>query len=141
MAKTQNILVWKTSFSDSHYQHMHFSCLVLKCCFGYLLELYWHYGTQNTHYTFGYLFHIIDWFMWNRNCTCTDVCGVIDMFESLMFCYSPQNGLATKVEKSRKQMKERKNRAKKIRGVKKVSTKYQPSILSIYVNNIAIVFR
>ena len=32
-----------------------------------------------------------------------------------------QNGLATKVEKSRKQMKERKNRAKKIRGVKKVS--------------------
>lgn len=31
-----------------------------------------------------------------------------------------QNGLATKVEKSRKQMKERKNRAKKIRGVKKV---------------------
>ncbi|PKA64483.1 40S ribosomal protein S24-2 [Apostasia shenzhenica] len=29
------------------------------------------------------------------------------------------NGLATKVEKSRKQMKERKNRAKKIRGVKK----------------------
>jgi uncharacterized membrane protein len=32
-----------------------------------------------------------------------------------------QNGLATKVEKSRKQMKERKNRTKKIRGVKKVS--------------------
>lgn len=32
-----------------------------------------------------------------------------------------QNGLDTKVEKSRKQMKERKNRAKKIRGVKKVS--------------------
>jgi len=31
-----------------------------------------------------------------------------------------QNGLDTKVEKSRKQMKERKNRAKKIRGVKKV---------------------
>jgi hypothetical protein len=31
-----------------------------------------------------------------------------------------QNGLATKVEKSRKQIKERKNRAKKIRGVKKV---------------------
>jgi small subunit ribosomal protein S24e len=31
-----------------------------------------------------------------------------------------RNGLATKVEKSRKQMKERKNRAKKIRGVKKV---------------------
>lgn len=31
-----------------------------------------------------------------------------------------QNGLDTKVERSRKQMKERKNRAKKIRGVKKV---------------------
>lgn len=30
-----------------------------------------------------------------------------------------RNGLATKVEKSRKQLKERKNRAKKIRGVKK----------------------
>ncbi|KAJ7570572.1 hypothetical protein O6H91_01G126400 [Diphasiastrum complanatum] len=30
-----------------------------------------------------------------------------------------RNGLATRVEKSRKQMKERKNRAKKIRGVKK----------------------
>ncbi|KAG6518662.1 hypothetical protein ZIOFF_022142 [Zingiber officinale] len=30
-----------------------------------------------------------------------------------------RNGLATKVEKSRKQMKERKNRTKKIRGVKK----------------------
>ncbi|KAG0462934.1 hypothetical protein HPP92_021410 [Vanilla planifolia] len=30
-----------------------------------------------------------------------------------------RNGLATKVEKSRKQMKERKNRAKKVRGVKK----------------------
>nr|XP_034911457.1 40S ribosomal protein S24-1-like isoform X1 [Populus alba] len=29
------------------------------------------------------------------------------------------NGLATKVEKSRKQLKERKNRAKKVRGVKK----------------------
>jgi small subunit ribosomal protein S24e len=32
-----------------------------------------------------------------------------------------RNGLATKVEKSRKQMKERRNRAKKIRGVKKVT--------------------
>lgn len=31
-----------------------------------------------------------------------------------------QNGLATKIEKSRKQMKERKNIAKKISGVKKV---------------------
>ncbi|VAI89878.1 unnamed protein product [Triticum turgidum subsp. durum] len=30
-----------------------------------------------------------------------------------------RNGLATKVEKSRKQIKERKNRTKKIRGVKK----------------------
>ena len=32
-----------------------------------------------------------------------------------------QNGLETKVTKSRKQIKERKNRAMKIRGVKKVS--------------------
>jgi hypothetical protein len=40
----------------------------------------------------------------------------------IIFCFPfCQNGLATKVEKSRKQMKERKNRAKKIRGVKKVS--------------------
>uniref|UniRef100_A0A7N2L5J3 Reverse transcriptase zinc-binding domain-containing protein n=1 Tax=Quercus lobata TaxID=97700 RepID=A0A7N2L5J3_QUELO len=34
-------------------------------------------------------------------------------------CDCCKNGLDTKVEKSRKQMKERKNRAKKIRGVKK----------------------
>eukprot|EP00244_Chara_vulgaris_P008609 TRINITY_DN343_c0_g1_i3.p1 TRINITY_DN343_c0_g1~~TRINITY_DN343_c0_g1_i3.p1 ORF type:complete len:135 (-),score=38.56 TRINITY_DN343_c0_g1_i3:692-1096(-) len=33
-----------------------------------------------------------------------------------------RNGLATRVEKSRKQVKERKNRAKKIRGVKKVKS-------------------
>lgn len=45
---------------------------------------------------------------------------------SVSYC---QNGLATKVEKSRKQMKERKNRAKKIRGVKKVS------YLSIYYHD------
>jgi len=38
----------------------------------------------------------------------------------MMPCYAMQNGLDTKVEKSRKQMKERKNRAKKIRGIKKV---------------------
>lgn len=38
----------------------------------------------------------------------------------LPFIFLIQNGLATKVEKSRKQMKERKNRAKKIRGIKKV---------------------
>ncbi|XP_074298886.1 small ribosomal subunit protein eS24z-like [Silene latifolia] len=31
-----------------------------------------------------------------------------------------RNGLDTKIEKSRKQLKERKNRAKKIRGVKKI---------------------
>jgi small subunit ribosomal protein S24e len=45
-----------------------------------------------------------------------------------------RNGLATKVEKSRKQMKERKNRAKKIRGVKKVmvlSPSPSPPILCI----------
>ncbi|KAF4374419.1 hypothetical protein G4B88_026306, partial [Cannabis sativa] len=34
-----------------------------------------------------------------------------------------RNGLDTKIEKSRKQMKERKNRAKKIRGVKKVNNR------------------
>lgn len=43
---------------------------------------------------------------------CTAV-GAVLLYSSLM------NGLATKVEKSRKQLKERKNRAKKIRGVKK----------------------
>ena len=32
-----------------------------------------------------------------------------------------QNGLAESVQKSRKQMKERKNRAKKLRGVKKTA--------------------
>lgn len=37
-----------------------------------------------------------------------------------------QNGLDTKVEKSRKQLKERKNRAKKIRGVKKVENNREP---------------
>ena len=36
-------------------------------------------------------------------------------------CSFCQNGLATKSGKSRKQIKERKNRSKKIRGVKKVS--------------------
>ena len=34
-------------------------------------------------------------------------------------CLSLQNGLADKIERSRKQIKERKNRSKKIRGVKK----------------------
>jgi len=48
------------------------------------------------------------------------------IYDSLEYAkkYEPKyrlirNGLETKVEKSRKQMKERKNRAKKIRGVKK----------------------
>lgn len=35
-----------------------------------------------------------------------------------------QNGLADKIERSRKQIKERKNRSKKIRGVKKNAGKY-----------------
>lgn len=43
------------------------------------------------------------------------------MLISNNYCLSLQNGLDTKVEKSRKQLKERKNRAKKIRGVKKVT--------------------
>ena len=42
------------------------------------------------------------------------------LFEQNLKSLLLQNGLDTKVEKSRKQMKERKNRAKKIRGVKKV---------------------
>lgn len=37
----------------------------------------------------------------------------------IMLDHLLQNGLATKVEKSRKQVKERKNRAKKLRGTKK----------------------
>jgi small subunit ribosomal protein S24e len=44
----------------------------------------------------------------------------------LYVIYFIQNGLATKVEKSRKQVKERKNRAKKIRGVKKVKFMHLP---------------
>ncbi len=36
-----------------------------------------------------------------------------------------QNGLAEAVQKSRKQIKERKNRSKKIRGVKKNACEYQ----------------
>ena len=40
-----------------------------------------------------------------------------------------QNGLETKVTKSRKQIKERKNRAMKIRGVKKVSLLARISII------------
>lgn len=43
---------------------------------------------------------------------------ILNVFKSLYILM--QNGLDTKVEKSRKQLKERKNRAKKIRGVKKV---------------------
>lgn len=38
-----------------------------------------------------------------------------------------QNGLETKVESSRKQMKERRRRAKKIRGVKKGASTCLPS--------------
>jgi hypothetical protein len=50
-----------------------------------------------------------------------DLLGSFTCLKYLISWYSPQNGLATKVEKSRKQIKERKNRTKKIRGVKKVS--------------------
>jgi len=35
-----------------------------------------------------------------------------------------QNGLAKKIEKSRKQKKERRNRTKKIRGVKKTASEF-----------------
>lgn len=51
------------------------------------------------------------------------------LFVSL-FLVCLQNGLATKIEKSRKQMKERKNRAKKIRGIKKVRLNIQLSDFS-----------
>jgi hypothetical protein len=53
--------------------------------------------------------------------TTLSVCYALLIFDKSVFGFL-QNGLATKVEKSRKQMKERKNRAKKIRGVKKVCT-------------------
>lgn len=49
------------------------------------------------------------------------VSGVYITFVHTLDMLISQNGLDTKVEKSRKQLKERKNRAKKIRGVKKVS--------------------
>lgn len=54
--------------------------------------------------------------------TQTPFMRIFSLFLSLTLkaCEFVQNGLDTKVEKSRKQMKERKNRAKKIRGVKKV---------------------
>ena len=45
-------------------------------------------------------------------------------FYFLMSFRIVQNGLDTKVERSRKQLKERKNRAKKIRGVKKVNSSF-----------------
>lgn len=45
---------------------------------------------------------------------------IIFLCTRMMSAFVPQNGLDTKIEKSRKQLKERKNRAKKIRGVKKV---------------------
>lgn len=51
-----------------------------------------------------------------------------------------QNGLATKVEKSRKQMKERKNRAKKIRGVKKVTQSILLKVLLFSEKNWFIAF-
>ena len=45
-----------------------------------------------------------------------------------------QVGLASKVQKSRKQMKERKNRSMKVRGVKKVSwLSRPPAICSVHV--------
>ncbi|URE34499.1 40S ribosomal protein S24 [Musa troglodytarum] len=44
---------------------------------------------------------------------------LIRVYSPLVIKGNHGNGLATKVEKSRKQMKERKNRAKKVRGVKK----------------------
>lgn len=70
---------------------------------------------QNMQRPIGHTYwHVIRVF--NMSFFCLNLCTL-----SLMIGNScQQNGLETKVEKSRKQMKERKNRAKKIRGVKKV---------------------
>ncbi|KAG8496865.1 hypothetical protein CXB51_008036 [Gossypium anomalum] len=43
-----------------------------------------------------------------------------EKMEGALYQRFPRNGLDTKVEKSRKQMKEKKNRDKKVRGVKKM---------------------
>ena len=51
---------------------------------------------------------------WHVQIFCT-----ILQFDNDLFAWLLQNGLADKIEKSRKQIKERKNRSKKIRGVKK----------------------
>ncbi|KHG26852.1 40S ribosomal S24-1 -like protein [Gossypium arboreum] len=53
--------------------------------------------------------------IWNPISASDTVCALILKF----FSSNDRNGLDTKVEKSRKQMKERKNSAKKVRGVKK----------------------
>jgi hypothetical protein len=52
-----------------------------------------------------------------RSWHCQFLCSYYAKFSVALF---EQNGLAFKVEKSRKQVKERKNRAKKLRGTKKV---------------------
>jgi len=48
---------------------------------------------------------------------------------------SCQAGLDTKVQKSRKQIKERKNRSKKIRGVKKVRTPPPPGLEEVWLSS------
>lgn len=58
--------------------------------------------------------------MWNSLLVSLLLCWKIVALASTWPILGFQNGLDTKIEKSRKQMKERKNRAKKIRGVKKV---------------------
>jgi hypothetical protein len=58
----------------------------------------------------------------SESCYCSAVKARHHMHFCLIYVLYWQNGLATKIEKSRKQLKERKNRAKKVRGVKKVSS-------------------
>lgn len=48
-------------------------------------------------------------------------CIALNVINNAICYYPKQNGLDTKVEKSRMQLKYRKNRVEKIRGVKKVS--------------------
>lgn len=58
--------------------------------------------------------------------------GSASLYLKMLCLCDWQNGLDTKIEKSRKQIKERKNRAKKIRGVKKVRLLVTKCLLSCF---------
>ncbi|KAK9094805.1 hypothetical protein Scep_026274 [Stephania cephalantha] len=79
-----------------------------------LFEEIWKWG-------FGFALAVVC-FVCRRLSLAVVVCAVplCVAFEDVTLLGEVLNGLDTKVEKSRKQMKERKNRAKKIRGVKKL---------------------